>query len=80
MIYLQNRKKKNLLSSDLQELFNTGIEAVLYFIAFIVQLSVWSGTYLSIFTGVKGANIAAGVSIILNGINIKKKKKQPAIN
>uniref|UniRef100_U5EQZ4 Putative members of chemokine-like factor super family n=1 Tax=Corethrella appendiculata TaxID=1370023 RepID=U5EQZ4_9DIPT len=46
----------------LTELFNTGLATVFYFIAFIVQLSVWSG-----YSGyAKGANVAAGVFGIFN--------------
>lgn len=43
----------------MQELINTGIMAILYFIAFIVQLAAWSPWY----GYARGSNIAAGVSI-----------------
>lgn len=43
----------------LQELLNTSIVTVLYAIAFIVQLSVWSTPYNSHY---RSSNIAAGVS------------------
>lgn len=43
-----------------QELINTGIATLLYFIAFIVQLAAWSPINHSY----RGSNIAAGVSFI----------------
>ncbi|XP_043269934.1 CKLF-like MARVEL transmembrane domain-containing protein 4 [Venturia canescens] len=50
----------------LTELLNTGVETVLYAIAFIVQLSTWSA-YTSAF-GFKASNITAGVFGIFNTI------------
>uniref|UniRef100_A0A336K1N4 CSON011303 protein n=1 Tax=Culicoides sonorensis TaxID=179676 RepID=A0A336K1N4_CULSO len=44
------------------ELVNTGIAAVFYFIAFIVQLAAWS----SIRSSFKGSNITAGVFGLFN--------------
>ncbi|CAD6208368.1 GSCOCG00003374001-RA-CDS [Cotesia congregata] len=47
----------------LTELLNTGIITILYTIAFIVQLAVWS-SYTNSQWSPKSSNIAAGVSII----------------
>ncbi|KAK4875618.1 hypothetical protein RN001_012040 [Aquatica leii] len=46
----------------LTELINTGIWAICYLIAFIIQLAVWAGNY---WPG-RGANIAAGVFGMIN--------------
>lgn len=48
------------------ELLNTGIKGVLYFIAFIVQLSVWSSVRLGSYH--RSSQIAAGVFGIFNTI------------
>lgn len=47
----------------LTELINTAILALLYFVAFIVQLASWSNLY---YTSFRGANIAAGVFGLFN--------------
>jgi len=44
----------------LQELLNTSVTAVLYLIAFIVQLSIYSPPY---YHYIRDRNIAAGVSV-----------------
>lgn len=49
----------------LTELLNTGIEAVMYLIAFIVQLSTWSPYSLNYFYA---KNIAAGVFGLFNTV------------
>ncbi|XP_008545456.1 MAL-like protein isoform X1 [Microplitis demolitor] len=51
----------------LTELLNTGIISILYVIAFIVQLAVWS-SYSNNHYGIKSSNIAAGVFGIFNTI------------
>lgn len=51
----------------LQELINTGIIVILYFIGFIVQLAAWSGYHQTSWLHVhKGSNIAAGVFGLFN--------------
>ncbi|XP_034934756.1 CKLF-like MARVEL transmembrane domain-containing protein 8 [Chelonus insularis] len=52
----------------LSELINTGIATVLYTIAFIVQLSVWSSHFRNDVFGIRSSNIAAGVFGIFNTI------------
>lgn len=54
----------NVFLNYLQELLNTAICAVLYCIAFIVQIAVWSPYYRNY----RGTNLAAGVSIQNNAL------------
>lgn len=57
----------------LQELINTSVTTVLYLIAFIVQLSIFSPPY---YYTIRGRNIAAGVSVhqtTLLMINVEQK-------
>lgn len=53
------------ISWILTELLNTGLMTVLYFSAFIVQLSVWSPSYYQWF---RSSNLAAGVFGLFNTI------------
>ncbi|XP_046681482.1 CKLF-like MARVEL transmembrane domain-containing protein 8 [Homalodisca vitripennis] len=49
----------------LTELLNTGLVTILYAVAFIVQLSVWSTPYSSSY---RSSNIAAGVFGLINTV------------
>ncbi|BES95511.1 unnamed protein product [Nesidiocoris tenuis] len=67
-IYLLSIKEALTLPINwlLTEVLNTAIITVLYLIAFIVQLSVWSSAYTG--SSVKGPNIAAGIFGIFNTV------------